>query len=385
MVLFKTMDITKLKGVGDVIAKKFEKNGITTVEQLFVIPPPKVAEMLGVDNNTTMELFRKARVVMNDTPMFQSAIESKKEDTKIEKISTGTNALDKLFTGGLECGATTEIYGEFGCGKTQFCHTMAVRVQLPKDMICLNCSMEYGERDIFVCDECIIATEDKFGYRLKEVELYNRGGLNSKCVWVDSEGTFEPTRIETIAESLDIGGDQALTSIIHAKAFNSADQYIILNELEHLIESDKTIKLIVIDSAIGLFRQDYSGRGMLSERQKYLDEFLTLASNMANFHKVAIVWTNQVMINPGVFYGDPVTPVGGTVLAHKSTYRVYFKKSGAYRIAIMKDSPKHGQIEVMFGLSSAGVVDREVAEELEKERKKEKATTKKAAKAAEET
>ena len=47
----------------------------------------------------------------------------------------------------------------------------------------------------------------------------------------------------------------------------------------------------------------------------------------SNFHNIAIIWTNQVMINPGVFYGDPVTAIGGTVLAHKSTYRVYFKKS----------------------------------------------------------
>ena len=98
---------------------------------------------------------------------------------------------------------------------------------------------------------------------------------------------------------------------------------------------------------------------------------------MAEFHKVAVIWTNQVMINPGIFYGDPVTAVGGTVLAHKSTYRVYFKKSGAYRMGIMKDSPKHGQIEVMFGLSEAGVVDREVAEELEKKRKLDKVKTKK--------
>jgi DNA repair protein RadA len=116
---------------------------------------------------------------------------------------------------------------------------------------------------------------------------------------------------------------------------------------------------------------------MLSERQKYLDEFLTLASNIANNHKVAIIWTNQVMVNPGVLYGDPITAIGGTVLAHKSTYRVYFKKSGAYRMAKMIDSPKHGQVEVMFGLGENGVVDREEAEEFEKKRKADKLKAKK--------
>ena len=65
------MDITKLKGIGDGTAKKFEKNGITTVEQLFVIPPPKVAEMLGIDNNSAMELFKKAREKYDDSPVFQ--------------------------------------------------------------------------------------------------------------------------------------------------------------------------------------------------------------------------------------------------------------------------------------------------------------------------
>ncbi len=331
------MDITKLKGIGDGTAKKFEKNGITTVEQLFVIPPPKVAEMLGIDNDSAVELFKKARSVYDDSPVFQSGLEAKDEDDELEKISTGTKALDKLFTGGIETSATTEIYGEFGCGKTQFCHTMAVRVQLPKE----------------------------------------KGGLDGKCVWIDSEGTFEPTRIEAISKSLKLDEKETLENIIRAKAYNSADQYLILQELEKLLVEDDKIKLIVIDSATGLFRQDFSGRGMLSERQKYLDEFLTMASNMANFHNIAIIWTNQVMINPGVFYGDPVTAIGGTVLAHKSTYRVYFKKSGVYRMGKMVDSPKHGQIEVMFGLSEDGVVDQEVAEELEKKRKADKAKAKK--------
>ena len=331
------MDITKLKGIGDGTAKKFDKNGITTVEQLFVIPPPKVAEMLGIDNDSAVELFKKARSVYDDSPVFQSGLEAKDEDDELEKISTGTKALDKLFTGGIETSATTEIYGEFGCGKTQFCHTMAVRVQLPKE----------------------------------------KGGLDGNCVWIDSEGTFEPTRIESISKSLKLDEKETLGNIIRAKAYNSADQYLILQELEKLLVEDDKIKLIVIDSATGLFRQDFSGRGMLSERQKYLDEFLTMASNMANFHNIAIIWTIQVMINPGVFYGDPVTAIGGTVLAHKSTYRVYFKKSGVYRMGKMVDSPKHGQIEVMFGLSEDGVVDQEVAEELEMKRKADKAKAKK--------
>lgn len=93
-----------------------------------------------------------------------------------------------------------------------------------------------------------------------------------------------------------------------------------------MVEDDK-IKLIVIDSATGLFRQDFSGRGMLSERQKYLDEFLTMASNMANFHNIAIIWTNQVMINP-VFLWRSCNSDWWYSFAHKSTYRVYLRNQG---------------------------------------------------------
>ncbi len=339
------MEITKLKGVGSETAKKFEKCGITLVEQLFVIPPPQIAEILGIDNDSAQELFRKAREVYQtddkNAKLFISGLEADKEDDIIEKINPGTHALDKLFTGGIECGATTEIFGEYGCGKTQFCHTQAVRVQLP------------------------------------EAE----GGLKGKCVWIDTEDTFEPKRIRSISANLKVDADDILKNITVAKAFNSADQYMILKEVEKRLVEDKDIKLLVIDSAIGLFRQDYSARAMLSERQKYLDQFLTMCSNMANFHKIAVIWTNQVMINPGVFYGDPVTAVGGTVLAHKSTYRVYFKKSGKFRIAKMIDSPKHAETEVMFGLSKSGVVDMDVAKKEADEHKKTLTKEKTAAKA----
>lgn len=332
------MEITKLKGIGKAKADKLREKGIDSVEKLFDIPPPKVAEMTGSDNDSTRLLFDKARdALYGEESRWKTGIQADKEDDEIEQISTGTNALDKFFTGGVECGATTEIFGEFGCGKTQFCHTMCVRVQLPKD----------------------------------------KGGLGGKALFLGSEGTFEPKRIRTIANSLGMDEEKALENILAVEAHNSADQYTLLLETIELLVKDPEIKLMIIDSATGLFRQDYSGRGMLSERQKYMDEFLTLASNIANNHKIAIIWTNQVMVNPGVFYGDPITAIGGTVLAHKSTYRVYFKKSGAYRMAKMIDSPKHAQTEVMFGLSEIGVVDREVVEELEKKRKADKLKAKK--------
>ena len=56
---------------------------------------------------------------------------------------------DVLYTGGLETGSITEIFGEFRTGKTQLCHTLAVtcqvnRVKLPcPDLLCIFITVAY--------------------------------------------------------------------------------------------------------------------------------------------------------------------------------------------------------------------------------------------------
>ena len=165
-----------------------------------------------------------------------------------------------------------------------------------------------------------------------------------------------------------------LDRIIVARAYNSAHQILILEEAGAIIE-ENNIKLIVADSAVGLFRAEYLGRGTLSVRQQKLNHFVHLLSRIAETYNCAALATNQVMASPDVFFGDPVRPVGGNVVAHTSTYRIYFKKSGKKRIARMVDSPHHPEEEVIFALGEAGVVD---PEEVDKKTKK---TTKKVAKA----
>jgi meiotic recombination protein DMC1 len=49
------------------------------------------------------------------------------------RISTSSKAWDALLKGGFESRSINEVYGEFRCGKTQLCHTLAVVAQLPKE------------------------------------------------------------------------------------------------------------------------------------------------------------------------------------------------------------------------------------------------------------
>ena len=56
--------------------------------------------------------------------------------------------------------------------------------------------------------------------------------------------------------------------------------------------AENRFALMCIDSATGLYRTDYSGRGELSARQMHLGRFLRMLQRMADEFGVAVVITN---------------------------------------------------------------------------------------------
>jgi len=79
--------------------------------------------------------------------------------------------------GGFESGSLTEIYGEFRTGKTQLCHTLAVTSQLP----------------------------------------LAQGGAEGKAMYIDTEGTFRPQRLISIAERFGMDPSAVLDNVAYAK------------------------------------------------------------------------------------------------------------------------------------------------------------------------
>ena len=64
------------------------------------------------------------------------------------------------------------------------------------------------------------------------------------------------------------------------------------------------------------------------------------------------------MSQPDIFFGNPMKPAGGNVVAHGSTYRVWLRKSkNNKRIARIFDSPKHPESEAVFAITEEGIVD----------------------------
>jgi DNA repair protein RadA len=235
----------------------------------------------------------------------------------VAKLTTCSKALDELLGGGLETQAITEMYGEFGSGKSQLGHQLAVNVTRPED----------------------------------------DGGMNGDTVWIDTEQTFRPERIRHMSDALDLDADATLKRIHVARAFNSHHQMLLVEKAQELTQ-DFPIRLIVIDSLTAHFRAEYIGRGVLAERQQLLNKHIHELMRFGDIHNAVVYVTNQVHSKPDAFFGDPTRPVGGHIVGHSATFRVYLRKSkGGKRIARLIDSPSLPEAEAVFSVSEAGIRD----------------------------
>ena len=309
--------ITDVPGIGPGIATKLEAAGVYDLMGLAVMSPSALSEMAGIGEAVARKAIQAARSMMKLG--FVDGIEFAKKREDVGYISTGSMNLNNLLGGkGVETKAMTEIYGGFGSGKTQSALTLAVNVQLPKE----------------------------------------QGGIDGKSVYIDTEGTFRPDRIRQIAEGIGANPDKVLKNVLVARAFNSDHQILLIDKIKEMIKEGEPIKLIVIDSLTAHFRAEFAGRGQLADRQQKLNRYLHDLMRLAEQYNLAILVTNQVMANPGMMFGDPTTPVGGHIVAHMSTYRLYFRrgKQGS-RVAKLIDSPNLPDNEAQFYVTKAGVRD----------------------------
>ena len=309
--------LTDVPGIGPGIAAKLEAAGIYDLMGLAVMSPPALSELAGIGEAVARKAIQASRSMMNLGFMSGDEYAKKRED--IIFITTGSENLDNLLGGkGVETKAMTEIYGAFGSGKTQLALSLAVNTQLPKE----------------------------------------QKGANGKAVYIDTEGTFRPDRIKQIAEAMGANPEKALKNILVARAFNSDHQILLVDKINELIKDGEPIKLVIVDSLTAHFRAEFSGRGQLADRQQKLNRYLHNLMKLAEQHNLAVLVTNQVISNPAIMFGDPTTAVGGNIVAHMSTYRLYFRRGKAgSRVAKLIDSPNLPENETQFWLTQAGVKD----------------------------
>ncbi len=311
----KVTRIEDLPGVGPATAEKLYAAGYNTLEAIAVASPMELAEVAGIGETQALKIINAAREALEmGWITAEELLEKRKE---VGRITTMSKNLDSLIGGGIETQAITEFYGKFGSGKTQICHQLAVDVQLP----------------------------------------FDKGGLNGAALYIDTENTFRPERIMAMAEGVGLDPHEALKNIYVARAYNSDHQMLLVEKAKEIIE-EKNIKLVIVDSLTAHFRAEYVGRGKLAERQQKLNRHIHTLQRLADAFNIAVVVTNQVMAKPDILFGDPTEPVGGHVLAHAATYRVYLRKGkGEKRIARLVDSPHLPEGEAVFAITPEGIRD----------------------------
>ena len=102
--------------------------GLHTVECVAFAPLKTLLAIKGISEQKAAKLKQASKELCSLG--FCSAQEYLEARANLIKFTTGSVQLDALLKGGIETGNLTELFGEFRTGKTQLCHTLAVRNHL---------------------------------------------------------------------------------------------------------------------------------------------------------------------------------------------------------------------------------------------------------------
>ncbi|MDD5960284.1 DNA repair and recombination protein RadA [Methanobrevibacter wolinii] len=310
------VELEDLPNVGEKTAQKLRDAGFADMMRLATATAKELSVKAEIGEGVAEKVIEAAR--KSEKIDFETAFDVMERRKNVGHITVGSQAFDDLIGGGVETQSITEVFGEFGSGKSQISHELAVTVQLPEE----------------------------------------QGGLDGECVYIDTENTFRPERIEQIANGFGLDVEEVLQKIHVARAFNSSHQILMADKINELIQQGNPIKLVIVDSLMAHFRAEYVGRESLAVRQQKLNQHLHVLQQIANTYNVAIFITNQVQARPDAFFGSPTKATGGHVLGHASTYRIWLKKGLAgKRIARLVDSPHLPEGECVFKITNDGVVD----------------------------
>ncbi len=305
-----------IPGVGPAISEKLREAGYKDIMSVAVAAPKDLAESCEIGEKKALDIIEGAKLCA-DVGGFETGDAILERRKAVTKLTTGSKAFDELLNGGLESQSIVEFYGEFGSCKTQVCFQLAVNATLPEE----------------------------------------KGGLDSDVIMIDTENTFRPERIIQMCNYLGVDPEETLKRIHVARAFNSQHQVLLVDKAMELAQTMK-VRLMIVDSLTSHFRAEYLGRGALAERQQILNRHMHDLLNFATLNNSVIAVTNQVAAKPDAFFGDPTRPIGGHIVGHTATFRIYLRKGKAgKRIARLIDSPNLPEGEAVFSVTEDGIKD----------------------------
>ena len=165
----------------------------------------------------------------------------------MDLLSTGSSNFDQFLHGGIRTGMITNILGESGTGKSQFCFT-----------ICANL--------------------------LKENEKVN-------IIFIDTAGTFRPERIFEIIEEK-YYSDKILNNIKYFRPYTIKHQFEAIKKITEIKP-----KLVILDTITSLI----SVESKKIARHLILMKFIHQLAHLAINNNCAIITTNMVR---NIFYSN---------------------------------------------------------------------------------
>lgn len=170
---FDNVDELQQHGINVQDILKLKSASINTVSGVVMTTRRHLLKIKGMSEAKVEKIKEAAQKITGSS--FATGIEVQDRRKRVLIISTGSKSVDTILGGGLMSQSISEVYGEFRTGKTQLAHTMSVVTQLPPEM----------------------------------------GGASGKVAYIDTEGTFRPDRIRSIADRFGVDGNMALENILY--------------------------------------------------------------------------------------------------------------------------------------------------------------------------
>jgi len=221
------------------------------------------------------------------------------------KLSTGSAALDDLLEGGYEQGRISEVFGASNTGKTQLAMQAAV--------------------------------------------LAAGRGWNS--LYVDTESTFRPERVEEMARARGIDASAALERIFWVRARDVESQIEVtmsMSENERVLSA----KLVVVDTVTKNFSLEFPGRERTGRRQGALGAYLDGIALDAYYNKRVVLLTNRVAAIPREGQSQEVD-LGGLTLRKFVSKSIRLTRQGSFVHASI-DSAGRSQKAIKCQISKRG-------------------------------
>ena len=306
----KDISLTSLPGVGPSTAEKLSLSGFDNLLAIAVATIGEIVEASGVSEIIARKIIQAARASMDMGFMSGEEVMIKRQ--QVQKLQTFCEPFDALLEGGFESRAITECFGQYGSGKTQIGHLLAVNIQ--------------------------------------------KNDPTAVAVYIDTESTFRPERIVQFAKGAGLDPNAVLRNIKVARAYNSDHQMLLAEKIEELIKNGLNVKIVIVDSLTAHFRAEFVGRGTLADRQQKLNKHMHILAKLADMYNLVIYVTNQVMARPDTFFGDPTEAIGGNIVGHNSTFRIYLRKGKkGSRVAKLVDAPNIADGECAFFVKEEGL------------------------------